>query len=71
MVKKGTKLLFLVHRQELLQQTIDTFNNAGINNPNIAVGMVITVSHNLDKYNPDVIICDECNFAIVKTADST
>lgn len=67
MVKKGTKLLFLVHRQELLKQTIDTFNNAGINNQNIAVGMVITVSHNLDKYDPDVIICDECNFALSKT----
>ena len=67
MSKKGKQLLFLVHRQELESQTWETFSKFNITDENIKVGMVITVSHRLEKYNPDVIICDECNFALAKT----
>jgi len=61
---KGTILLFIVHRNELLAQTITTFDKFSLQ---CDVGMVITVGNNLNLYKPDVIIFDECNFALAKT----
>lgn len=53
---------FLVHRQELIQQTIDTFNNNGIPTDNILIGMVQTISRHVDRYSqPSMIIIDECH----------
>ncbi len=66
--EKGNTVWFLVHRRELLQQTIDTFDRFGIERKNIHIAMVGTVSRNLSKYpKPDFIIFDECHFSAAKT----
>ena len=66
--EKGNTVWFAVHRQELLQQTIDTFDRFNIDRKTIHVVMVGTVSRNLNKYpKPDFIIFDECHFSAAKT----
>ena len=65
--KKGNKVLFLVHRKELLDQTYATFKMFDADMTNIDIGMILTVGHHLDKYNPDFIIADECNFSLART----
>jgi superfamily II DNA or RNA helicase len=65
--KKGNKVLFLVHRKELLDQTYEAFKFINADMTNIDIGMIITVGKNLDKYNPNFIIADECNFSLSKT----
>lgn len=67
MAKKNKKMLFLTHLQEIKDQTIKTLQKFNVNMEFVDVEMIITTSHNLDKFNPDVIICDECNFALSKT----
>ncbi|OLS02903.1 DEAD/DEAH box helicase [Tissierella creatinophila] len=65
---KGNTVWFLVHRRELLDQTIETFNRFGIERKTIHIGMVGSYSRNLDKYpKPDFIIFDECHFSAAKT----
>ncbi|MED3623237.1 DEAD/DEAH box helicase [Neobacillus thermocopriae] len=65
---KGNTVWFLVHRKELLDQTIATFDRFGIERKTIHIGMVGTFSRNLDKYpKPDFIIFDECHFSAAKT----
>lgn len=66
--EKGNTVWFLVHRRELLQQTIDTFDRFGIDRETIHIAMVGTISRNLEKYpKPDFIIFDECHFSAAKT----
>ena len=62
------KVWFLVHRQELIEQTIDSFKRFGINMNNIFVGMVQSVSRHIEKYGePTLIIFDEAHHATAKT----
>lgn len=59
---------FLVHRQELVDQTIETFTRFGIPMNNVFVGMVQTVTRNLTKFKtPSIIIFDEAHHAKAKT----
>lgn len=59
---------FLVHRQELITQTIDTFKEFDIPDKNIFISMVQTVARNLDKYKkPTMIIFDEAHHASANT----
>lgn len=59
---------FLVHRQELLDQTIRTFDDNNISRENVLIGMVQTVSRHLDKYQkPSLIVIDECHHSRAKT----
>lgn len=65
---KSNYVWFLVHRQELVKQTLDTFKEFDILNENIYVGMVQTVSRHLDKYKrPTMIIFDEAHHATANT----
>lgn len=65
---KGNTVWFLVHRKELLDQTIATFDKFGIERKTIHIAMVGTVSRNINKYpKPDFIIFDECHFSAAKT----
>lgn len=68
--RKGNTVWFLVHRRELLDQTIDTFDRFGINRETIYIDMVNTVSRRLDNLHipsPDLIIFDEAHFSAAKT----
>jgi len=69
-IEKNKKNLvwFLVHRQELVDQTIATFIEQKIPMKNILVGMVQTVTRHLDDYDrPTFIIFDEAHHAKAKT----
>lgn len=66
--EKGNTVWFLVHRKELLDQTVATFDRFGVERKTIHIAMVGTVSRNLDKLpEPDFIIFDECHFSAAKT----
>ena len=53
---------FLVHRRELIEQTKRTFREFEINNDNILIDMVQTVTRHIEKYKkPTLIIFDEAH----------
>jgi len=57
---KGNRVLFLVHRRELIDQIKNTFKMNGVNLDLVHFGMVQTVVRRLDKMQkPDLIITDE------------
>jgi len=59
---------FLVHRQELIDQTISTFKNNGISMDRVMIGMVQTVGRHLDTLpKPTMIIFDEAHHILAKT----
>lgn len=59
---------FLVHRKELVDQTTATFDKFNINDDNVFIGMVQTITRNPHKYKkPTMIIIDECHHATSKT----
>lgn len=65
---KGKTIWFLVHRRELLNQTIETFDRFDIPRKTIHIGMVATVANHLYKYpKPDFIIFDEAHFSAAAT----
>lgn len=56
----GNRVLFLVHRQELCQQTVDTFAQHGVIMSICQVVMVQTVTRRIDRTEPPcLIITDE------------
>lgn len=66
--KKGKIVWFLVHRKELLDQTIETFKRFDIPIITVLIGMVGSVANKIDKYpTPDFIIFDECHFSAAAT----
>lgn len=59
---------FLVHRQELIEQTIRTFDSNEISRDRVLIGMVQTVSRRLADYpKPSIIIFDEAHHATAGT----
>ena len=65
---KGKTVWFLVHRRELLDQTMETFARFGIKLETIHIGMVATFANHLDDYPvPDFIIFDEAHFSAANT----
>jgi superfamily II DNA or RNA helicase len=65
---KGNTVWFLVHRRELLDQTIDTFDRFDIERRSIHIGMVGTVANNIARFpKPDFIIFDEGHHASAAT----
>lgn len=66
--KKNNTVWFLVHRRELMDQTIETFERFDIPMERIHVGMVATVANKPDKLpKPDIIIFDECHHSSAGT----
>lgn len=64
----GKTVWFLVHRRELLDQTIATFRKFDIPLKTIHIGMVGQYANHLDKYpKPDLIVFDEAHFSAAKT----
>ena len=65
---KGKVVWFLVHRRELLDQTIETFKRFNIPLNTIYIGMVATYANHLERYpKPDFIIFDEAHFSMANT----
>lgn len=77
---KNRRVIFMVHRQELIEQTSETFTAMNINHGVIATGApkdydklvqvasVQTLVKRLkDIHPPDFIICDECHHVVANT----
>lgn len=65
---KGSRILFTVHRQELVDQITDTFNKMGVNHDLTTIMTVGKVKHRLSELpNPDLIIVDESQHTRAKT----
>ena len=78
--QKGNRVLFMVHRHELIEQTSQTFHDLDIEHGIIASGAkarydlpvqiasVQTLVRRLDKIpRPDLLICDECHHILAST----
>lgn len=66
--RKGKTVWFLVHRRELLDQTMETFERFNIPLKSIYIGMIATYANHPDRYPaPDFIIFDEAHFSMAVT----
>lgn len=62
------RVMFLIHRREVLKQAIDTFKNQGVNPDLLTAGMVQTLTRRVDKLpTPNVILVDEAHHALAKS----
>lgn len=62
------RVMFLIHRKEVLQQAVKTFNNQDVNPDLLTTGMVQTLTRRVDKLPiPDVILVDEAHHALAKS----
>ncbi len=65
---KGKTIWFCVHRIELLEQTVETFDRYGIPCNTIHIGMIMTMANHPERYpQPDFIIFDEAHFSMAAT----
>lgn len=65
---KKNRVLFTVHRQELVDQITDTFNKMGVDNDYTTIMTVGRVKNRLDKLEkPNLIIVDESQHTRAKT----
>ena len=65
---KNNRVLFMIHRREVLKQAIDTFKDQGVNPDLLTAGMVQTLTRRIDKLKkPDVILVDEAHHALAKS----
>ena len=66
--KNNKRVMFLIHRKEVLNQAIETFRNQGVNPDLLTAGMVQTLTRRVDKLpTPDVILVDEAHHALAKS----
>lgn len=64
----GNRVMFLIHRKEVLQQAVKTFNEQGVNRNLLTAGMVQTLTRRVDKLPiPDVILVDEAHHALARS----
>lgn len=62
------RVMFLIHRKEVLQQAVKTFDEQGVNPDLLTAGMVQTLTRRVDKLpTPDVILVDEAHHALAKS----
>ncbi len=65
---KGNRVLFLIHRKEVLEQAINTFKNQGVDMSLTTMNMVQTLTRRVDKLEtPQLILVDEAHHAISKS----
>lgn len=66
--KNNKHVMFLIHRKEVLQQAVKTFDEQGVNPDLLTAGMVQTLTRRVDKLpTPDVILVDEAHHALAKS----
>lgn len=66
--KNNKRVMFLIHRKEVLQQAVKTFDKQGVNRNLLTAGMVQTLTRRVDKLpTPDVILVDEAHHALAKS----
>lgn len=66
--ENNNRVMFLIHRKEVLDQAVKTFNEQGVNPNLLTAGMVQTLTRRVDKLPvPDVILVDEAHRALAKS----
>lgn len=66
--KNNNRVMFLIHRKEVLDQAVKTFNEQGVNPSLLTAGMVQTLTRRVDKLTaPNVILVDEAHHALAKS----
>ena len=66
--KNNNRVMFLIHRKEVLDQAVKTFRNQGVNPDLLTAGMVQTLTRRVDKLpTPSVILVDEAHHALAKS----
>ena len=66
--KNNNRVMFLIHRKEVLDQAVKTFNEQGVNPSLLTAGMVQTLTRRVDKLpTPSVILVDEAHHALAKS----
>lgn len=66
--ENNNRVMFLIHRKEVLDQAVKTFNEQGVKMNLTTMGMVQTLTRRVDKLpTPDVILVDEAHHALAKS----
>lgn len=66
--ENGKNVWVILPRQEIMEQTLETFANCGIPLETIYIGMAITTSNRIDELPPpDLILLDECHISVANT----
>ena len=66
--KNNNRVMFLIHRREVLDQAVKTFKNQEVNPNLLTAGMVQTLTRRVDRLAvPDVILIDEAHHALAKS----
>lgn len=59
---KGNRVLFLIHRKEVLDQAVQAFHEQGVNPSMLTAGMVQTLTRHVDQIQPpQLILVDEAH----------
>lgn len=65
---KGNRVLFIVHRKEIVEQVKATFKQQGVNMGLCTVGMVQTITRRIDKlHEPNLILIDEAHHVLAES----
>ncbi|MGL4247029.1 DEAD/DEAH box helicase, partial [Lactiplantibacillus plantarum] len=65
---KGNRVLFIVHRREILEQAENTFKSDDVNMSLCKMGMVQTIIRHIDELTkPAIIMIDEAHHALSKS----
>ncbi|MDN6653474.1 MAG: DEAD/DEAH box helicase [Lactobacillus sp.] len=66
--KNNKRVMFLIHRKEVLNQAVETFKNQGVDSDLLTAGMVQTLTRGVEKLPiPSVILVDEAHHALAKS----
>ena len=64
----GNRVMFLIHRREVLNQAVDTFKAQGVDQSRLDAGMVQTLTRKVDRLpEPKLILVDEAHHALAKS----
>lgn len=66
--QNNNRVMFLIHRKEVLNQAVETFKNQGVDSDLLTAGMVQTLTRRVDKLpTPNIILVDEAHHALAKS----
>ena len=65
---KGNRVMFIIHRKEVLEQAIETFKLQGVDMNLTTMGMVQTLTRRINQLDkPQLILVDEAHHALAKS----
>lgn len=66
--ENGKTVWFILPRQEIMEQTFETFERCGVPLNTVHIGMIITMANRINELpKPDFIIYDECHISVSNT----